>query len=122
MQFTLMNKNHKLIDFYYDENIKAITKIINKYDLNYLPLYLYNSSNLLKDLNDWLKSRFLINSTWFKQLSKTNYAVDLQTSIYTKSYGLSLSDPYWLKQKNKNIKWEDVNFFKIILIIKITYF
>lgn len=32
-------------------------------------------------------------------------------TLITNAYGLSLSDAYWVKPKDSNIKWEDINFF-----------
>ncbi len=114
MQFTLMNKNHKIFDFWYDEKIPAVTKIENIYDLKYLPYIIKPSENredFIKPLNIWLSTRFQQNSHWFKQISRKNHKIDLITAIYTKSYGLSLSDQYWIKPSNDKKKWEEVNFY-----------
>ncbi len=37
--------------------------------------------------------------------------IDESKEIINKSYGLSLSDQYWFKEKNSSIQWEDINFF-----------
>lgn len=34
------------------------------------------------------------------------------TFLLEKSFGLSLSDQYWLKPENSNIEWKDVNYFE----------
>ncbi len=33
-------------------------------------------------------------------------------TLLDKSYGLSLSDQYWICPKNSNLKWDDINFFQ----------
>ena len=32
-------------------------------------------------------------------------------TLITNAYGLSLSDAYWVRPKDSNVKWEDINFF-----------
>ena len=35
----------------------------------------------------------------------------LHGELLNKSYALSLSDQYWLKEETSNIQWKDINFF-----------
>ncbi len=37
--------------------------------------------------------------------------VSLPEELLNKSYALSLSDQYWLKEETSNIQWKDINFF-----------
>lgn len=113
MDFILMNKNHKVLEFSYDESIPMITNITQIYDKNYLPYYInkQDNKNLIKLLNNWLAIRFQKHTSWFKKLAKTTHQVNLLDAIFTKSYGLSLTDEYWLKKAYDKVKWEDVNFY-----------
>ena len=79
MLYTFMNKNYKLFDFEYDSKINAITKIINLYDKERLPVNLYslNEDELLNSFNTWLNQRYSRNSEWFK---KQQWNYDLTTN------------------------------------------
>ena len=113
MLYTFMNKNYKLFDFEYDLKINAITKIINLYDKERLPVNLYslNEDELLNSFNTWLNQRYSRNSEWFKKQQWNYDFMKLTSNLVVKSYGLSLSDQYWIKPSNDNKAWEDVNFF-----------
>lgn len=113
MLYTFMNKNYKLFDFEYDSKINAITKIINLYDKERLPenLYSLNEDELLNSFNTWLNQRYSRNSEWFKKQQWNYDFMKLTSNLVVKSYGLSLSDQYWIKPSNDNKAWEDVNFF-----------
>ncbi len=113
MDFILMNKNHKILEFNYDEDISAITTIKQVYDQRYLPYSIKNqdNENLIKPLNNWLSNRFQQHSFWYKQLARTTHQVDFISALFTKSYGLSLSDQYWIKPSYDKTKWEDINFY-----------
>ena len=108
-----MNKNYKLFDFEYDSKINAITKIINLYDKERLPVNLYslNEDALLNSFNTWLNQRYSRNSEQFKKQQWNYDFLKLTSNLVVKSYGLSLSDQYWIKSGNDNKAWEDVNFF-----------
>ncbi|MBE6140629.1 MAG: hypothetical protein E7172_03745 [Firmicutes bacterium] len=92
----------------------AIINIHFNGNLLYAPYILKNITSekeMIQKFNLWLDDRFLKNSTWFQNNKDKNESIQLSPSIILKTYALSLSDHYWIKPKNKEIKWEDVNFF-----------
>lgn len=113
MKYTFMNKNYKLFDFEYDFKINAITKIVKLYDKERLPIMINKAiyNKLLEAFNTWLNIRFSKNSNWFKSSIYKLDFLKLTSNLVVKSYGLSLSDQYWIKPNNDNKTWEDVNFF-----------
>ena len=94
----------------------VISKIYEIYNIEYAPLAVFNasknrSSSLTKTVNDWFRGRGI--PSWRKDLEKLldKLGVSSSVELLNKSYGLSLSDQYWLKDVNSAIKWEDINFF-----------
>ena len=63
------------------------------------------------ELNDWWKSRSIPASrngiNWILQ----QLNISSPQELLIKSFGLSLSDQYWIKPFDKDLKWEDINFF-----------
>ena len=126
MLYTFMNKNYKLFDFEYDLKINAITKIITLYDKERLPVNLYslNEDELLNSFNTWLNQRYSRNSEWFKKQQWNYDFMKLTSNLVVKSYGLSLSDQYWIKPSNiycnRNIRITRSNFINCIKTCVIT--
>ena len=116
-KFTLMNKNKKIFDFMYDNEQHIILNFERNYPFNekYAPFGLIKNDNIDKiEFNKWWKNRQI-------PASRNNLKEVLQkSSIYdednfdlldTKSYCLSLSDQYWVKNTCADVLWKDVNFF-----------
>lgn len=94
----------------------VISKIYEIYNIEYAPLAVFNasknrSSSLTKTVNDWFRGRGI--PSWRKDLEKLldKLGVSSSVELLNKSYGLSLSDQYWLKDVNSDVKWENINFF-----------
>lgn len=115
IKFTLMNKNKKIFDFDYDIDECEIVRIDRKYPDNekYAPFGLIKDNNLKNNFNKWWKNRQIPASReGIKDiLINNNYNSDSFDLLNTKSYCLSLSDQYWVKEVNDDILWEDINFF-----------
>lgn len=115
MKCILMNKNQKIMLIEYN-SYNVISKIYEIYNIEYAPLAVFNasknrSSSLTKTVNDWFRGRGI--PSWRKDLEKLldKLGVSSSVELLNKSYGLSLSDQYWLKGVNSAVKWEDINFF-----------
>ena len=115
MKCILMNKNQKIMLIEYN-SYNVISKIYEIYNIEYAPLAVFNasknrSSSLTKTVNDWFRGRGI--PSWRKDLEKLldKLGVSSSDELLNKSYGLSLSDQYWLKDVNSAVKYEDINFF-----------
>lgn len=115
MKCILMNKNTKVLSADYQPSLGVFTDIYDIYNIDFAPVILKNVYNKEKDLK-------IILSNWFKGrgiplwrddldllLSKLN--ISAPTELLDKAFGLSLSDQYWLKPFDTNIKYDDINFF-----------
>lgn len=114
MQAYLMNRDNIVLKA--EINNGLFIKVIEICDINYAPLQLYNayfdkSKSLVDVTNKWFKGRGI--PSWRKDLERllNNLGVESNFDLLLKSYGLSLSDCYWIKEEGSNIKWDDINFF-----------
>lgn len=115
-EFTLMNKNRKIFDFYYDEEEHIIVKFERNYPDNekYAPFGLINNNIDKDEFNKWWKNRQIPASrNRLRELLHNDniYKYDVFDLLDTKAYCLSLSDQYWVKEIDDDILWEDINFF-----------
>lgn len=116
LKYTLMHKNVAVADIEIDEALGGVTKIRNITAKEHLPV-----GTLRIQRDDEVVDRYAFNQWWTGRsipASRMGVSDALETlGIYntklllTKCLGLSLSDHYWIKPYNKNILWEDVNFF-----------
>lgn len=116
MKYILMNKNASIMLIEYNTTFNGIENIYDIYNIEYAPLSISNANktleaNLLKQINDWFKGRGI--PSWRKDLEKLLEKLNVSSpeELLNKSYALSLSDQYWLKEENINVKWQDINFF-----------
>lgn len=117
MKCILMNKNKEvaLIELNYEFNI--IQKIYEIYNIDYAPYSLKNAYNNKvinneKALNEWYRGRGIPD--WRKDIKNLleNLNIKSPDELLNKSYALSLSDQYWIKEENqKDLNWKDINFF-----------
>ena len=116
MKCILMNKNTEVMLIEYNKTFNVIDKIYEIYNINYAPLIVLNASknkkiNLAKEVNNWFRGRGI--PSWRKDLEKLLQRLNVSSAeeLLDKSYGLSLSDQYWLKEQNSDIEWKNINFF-----------
>lgn len=116
MKCVLMNKKEPVMLIEYNTTFNLIEKVDEIYNIDFAPLAIYNayhdkSQNLAKEANNWFRGRGI--PSWRKDLEKLLEKLNVSSpeELLNKSYGLSLSDQYWLKEENSDIKWEDINFF-----------
>ncbi len=116
MKCTLMNKNTEVLVAEYNELLKVFTDIYEVKNIEYAPLIIFNSyhkgSDITPILTDWFKGRGI--PSWRDDLdlllAKLNITSPLE--LLDKSFGLSLSDQYWVMPTNSNIEYKDINFFE----------
>lgn len=111
-----MNKNIEVLVAEYNEDLKVFIEIYEVKNIRFAPLILYNSyidnNNILTKLTDWFKGRGI--PSWRDDLDLLLAKLNITSSeeLLDKAFGLSLSDQYWIKQTDSNIKYEDINFFE----------
>ena len=119
MKCILMNKNTEILVAEYDSANGVFSKIYDIYNIDYAPYILksFYIENELKDttfkknLSEWFKGRGI--PTWRDKLDLLLHRLDITTpsELLDKAFGLSLSDQYWIKPYNLDVKYDDINFF-----------
>lgn len=108
-----MNKDTEILNFSYDEETHNIDKITDLIHPEYAPLGIidYKTGISRKSFNNWWRDRAIPASrSKFKEVLEE---LDITSSVelLERCFGLSLSDQYWIKEKDSLATWSDVNFF-----------
>lgn len=119
MKCILMNKNTEVLLVEYNNDSKYFDYIYDIYNIDYAPYILnnvydksdINSSILKNNLSDWFKGRGI--PSWRDKIDLLLHRLNVlvPTELLDKAFGLSLSDQYWLKPCELDIKYDDINFF-----------
>ena len=118
MKCILMNKDTKILVLEYNEILSGFDKIYEVINIDYAPLILkkyYNNEKdellVLKKIDDWFKGRGI--PSWRDKLDLLLHRLNVETTsqLLDKAFGLSLSDQYWIKPYDLDIKYDDINFF-----------
>ena len=113
MIYTLCHKNIPVFDF--ETNNHTVIQIKNVMASEHIPLGIFTQNstedNKIQNFEKWWKTRAIPASR--QNLKEALEALGNITveKLITESFGLSLSDHYWAKPKDSNLKWENINFF-----------
>ena len=118
MKRILMNKNTPVLVAEYNTTLNVFDRMYEIIDINYAPLIIKNYYEeeqdaliLLKRLGEWFNGRGI--PSWRDKLDLLLHRLNIETptELLDKAFGLSLSDQYWLKPYDLEIKYDDINFF-----------
>lgn len=117
MKCILLNKNKEIALIELNTELNIIEKIYEIYNIEYAPLsfknaYYSKAISNEKVLNLWYRGRGIPD--WRKDIKSLleNLNIKSTDELLNKSYALSLSDQYWIKEQNqRDLKWENINFF-----------
>lgn len=113
-RFTLMNRNHAVLDFTYDDQHKTAS-IDELHDgVRWAPLGIGQRGkkpNAL-DLAQWIGRRYMPPLRPEAQALMKAAGVPSPDALMFGSLGLNLSDQYWFKPYGVDLDWHDVNFFE----------
>ena len=119
MKCILMNKNTEVLVADYDTANGVFSKIYDIYNIDYAPYILKsfyikddtNNSLFRTNISEWFKSRGI--PSWRDKLDILLHRLNINapSELLDKAFGLSLSDQYWIKPYNLDVKYDDINFF-----------
>jgi len=110
INFTLKHKNINVADIIIKNG--DITDVIKIHEPEHLPYkYVEDKSKNVSLLNNWVEHRGIPFSREDYNAIMEEFNVSSSKELTVLSYGLNLTDHYWLCEKNNDRKWEDVNFF-----------
>lgn len=114
-----MNKNTEVLMADYDTANGVFSKIYDIYNIDYAPYILksfyikddIDNSPFRTNISEWFKSRGI--PSWRDKLDILLHRLNISapSELLDKSFGLSLSDQYWIKPYNIDVKYDDINFF-----------
>lgn len=113
MEYTLMHKSIPVLDIELDEATGSVQKLGALHRIEHLPLGTVDRHRIVDRtaLNTWWIDRCIPASrSGVRQALET---LDIPTPhlLLTRCFGLSLSDQYWVKPKDSDLQWEQINFF-----------
>lgn len=113
MKCTLMQKDYQVLKMNLDDDDGHVMSVSDIYDRSRVPVGVNfrNDKIVVADLRAWWQARSIPASRdgIRAALEQLHYSTALV--LTTKSYGLSLSDQYWVCPEGKEFKWSDINFF-----------
>jgi hypothetical protein len=113
-EYILKHKNKEVLCFEMnteDYEVMGINKIV---DMQRLPFIIEDKNNIVEcavRLSTWIKGRGLSGSRNDIHNIRKLFKTDNLSKLVVDSYGLNLTDHYWLHKTDSNIKWESVNYF-----------
>ena len=109
---TLMHLDEKVIDLYIDSETGFIKKTSKQYNLSHLPVGAISDGAFSENkLSEWWNDRSIPLSRSGIREALEKLELNNPQLLLLKCQGLSLSDQYWIKLKDSNIEWRDINFF-----------
>lgn len=113
MNCLLMHKEIPVIEMKLDRDTSSIMHIGEVFASGPIPLGVLEVTGKINRsrLNEWWRARSIPASR--VGLSRLLDALEITSAktLLDKSYGLSLTDQYWICPESSNLKWEDINFF-----------
>jgi hypothetical protein len=110
-RFILKHKDIDVIELEIDENglVTSIGKTLNE---SHLPVGTVNKNGIdAAEMKDWWKGRSIPASRDGLRDFLESLDIVFPQELLKKSFGLSLSDQYWICPRGEELRWADINFF-----------
>jgi hypothetical protein len=111
---TLMSRNHEVLDFIYNSSNHTVGEVTSSADIAYAPLGVMGAPGHPTPTlaTDWLSNRYIptVRPRLGEVLRELGY--EHQVQLLFASYGLNLSDQYWLKPQGAPVDWHSLNYFE----------
>ncbi|MDR0347112.1 MAG: DNA-binding protein [Coriobacteriales bacterium] len=112
--YTLMNKNHRVLEFLFNREQGVVVSIEPLEDVAYAPVGICGRPDRPSRgaMTGWLSNRYIPSVR--PNLSKVLRELGLThpSELLFGSLGLNLSDHYWFRPKGSELDWHDVNYFE----------
>jgi hypothetical protein len=111
--YTLMHKAVPVADIVIEDRFGELTGIQKMYEKEHFPVgTLFSGKPSPAALGVWWRGRGIPASRSGLQDALISLGLSKENELQTKGFGLSLSDHYWVRPKDRDIAWKDVNFFE----------
>jgi hypothetical protein len=108
-----MHKELPVADITIDDSNNGISRIEKVYNREHLPFGVIDHTDRpgAALLNDWWIGRGIPASRLGLRETLELLGIEHSQKLLIKGFGLSLSDQYWVCPKDKDLTWQDINFF-----------
>jgi hypothetical protein len=113
-EYILKHKEIPVVLFRMDEKNYKLLGINEILKADRLPFSIEKNNNLAQcaiKLNSWISGRGLADSRKDINKIKNIFKAENKEELIVRSYGLNLTDHYWLHKAEEDLKWSDLNFF-----------
>lgn len=112
--YTLMNRNHAVLDFTYDDEKKTASIDALHSDASWAPpgIGMQGKGPNPLDLAQWIRRRYLPPLRPDARALMRAAGVSSADALMFGSLGLNLSDQYWFRPRGASLDWHAVNFFE----------
>lgn len=109
-----MHKNIEVVNIELDETTGSILNVKNQISIEHLPVGVHLKNGVINrsELNHWWHYRSIPASRAGIDELLRSMNIFTPKKLMTHCMGLSLSDQYWIKPANSDLRWEDINFFE----------
>jgi len=114
IEYILKHKENPVMEFAIDNDTYRLLRIGKVFDEERLPFGLKDKGNMVQyaiQLDAWLQCRGLSGSRKDLQEIKKLFNNQGPRELMIKSYGLNLTDHYWMHKTNENLSWDKLNCF-----------
>lgn len=112
--YTLMHKNEPVAEIELDKATVSISAIKQVFAMQHVPVGVTVKKGTIDRaaLNEWWRGRAIPASR--DGIKEALLELNLSTTqkLLDKSYGLSLSDHYWIRPTGSHLEWSSINFFQ----------
>ena len=114
MKYTLMHKNIPVLEMVLDDASCAILQVTEIYHAAHVPIGISMRNGVIdrSALNVWWRGRSIPASRQGIRQALETLRIGYTQQLLEKSYGLSLSDQYWIRAEHSDLQWSDINFFQ----------
>lgn len=111
--YRLMRKNIEVAEFRWDPRANKVLKPCRAISMESMPFGCLSSGGTFnsESLSIWLKERSIPASRPDVMERLHNLGIANTTELLSISLGLSLSDQYWVRPCDSDLRWEEVNHF-----------
>ncbi len=112
--FTLMNRTHEVLSFRYDQQTDTFFDASQIYDVARAPLGVLSPRGKTASaaaLQYWWRHRSIPQSREGIQAKLAELGYKAPFEIPFASFGLSMSDQYWIRPYDSDLQWEEINYF-----------
>lgn len=109
-----MNKQIPLMDLDIDMQTSFVKEILQVHSPAYMPIGVYtaDTEQLKHNFTSWWRDRAIPATRKLIREKLRELQLTDMSELVNRSFGLSLSDQYWIKPLGESIRWEEINFFQ----------